>query len=318
MGIIIVNNKDKELIQHVLHDYSRYYLLYPGGSGGEFLSYLVSEYSSKFRKINNLVTQKKINKTIISLPIFFQLLSLLNSKNCIIDNTVEELYNVFLFKKVNIKEVIEDAKSFLKSDIKPPLLRCHQSLSLYFTNKNSYTILVDNDLWWEYAKILSFIKTGNSVYTIDSNQDIDQAFSYMLATATAANANKSINLLNNAKDWVIKNNIKNIYLNQLDLIRYVMPVDSTLTFEKIFYSTPAELFKKYGSIGNNFYEYENFRQAAIERGNAIKYSNIFTKGYLENIFDITSDNFHVELISWHERNLALMGEYEFDPTPYIL
>ena len=60
MGIIIVNNKDKELIQHVLHDYSRYYLLYHGGSGGEFLSYLVSEYSSKFRKINNLVTIKKM------------------------------------------------------------------------------------------------------------------------------------------------------------------------------------------------------------------------------------------------------------------
>jgi hypothetical protein len=42
----------------------------------------------------------------------------------------------------------------------------------------------------------------------------------------------------------------------------------------------------------------------------IKMSKMFDKGYLEEIFNIDSDNFHNELMTWHENNLRLISLYK--------
>ena len=51
--------------------------------------------------------------------------------------------------------------------------------------------------------------------------------------------------------------------------------------------------------------------------NIIKYSNLFDKGYLEDMFDIESDDFHTKLIQWHNDNLKLMSDNEFDISRYV-
>jgi hypothetical protein len=50
----------------------------------------------------------------------------------------------------------------------------------------------------------------------------------------------------------------------------------------------------------------------INNTTVIDYDKIFTKGYLEEIFDIRGDEFHAELIQWHEDNLKLMQEFNMD------
>ena len=41
-----------DVIRDVLCNYPQHYLMYRGGSGGEFLSDLISEYSDMFRKFD--------------------------------------------------------------------------------------------------------------------------------------------------------------------------------------------------------------------------------------------------------------------------
>jgi hypothetical protein len=61
------------------------------------------------------------------------------------------------------------------------------------------------------------------------------------------------------------------------------------------------------------YLFDRSKDKVIE---IVKYSKIFQKGYLENMFDIESDEFYEKLIQWHEKNLALMNKNGFDISPY--
>ena len=51
----------------------------------------------------------------------------------------------------------------------------------------------------------------------------------------------------------------------------------------------------------------NFYQKSIEHNiKIIQMSKMFQQGYLEDIFDIKDNNFHKDLILWHEKNLRLI------------
>jgi hypothetical protein len=52
-----------------------------------------------------------------------------------------------------------------------------------------------------------------------------------------------------------------------------------------------DLYKK--SVENNY--------------NIIQMSKMFEKGYLEDIFNIPGNDFHKDLMTWHERNLLLIS-----------
>lgn len=306
---------DKELIKKVLYNHSQYYLLYYGGSGGEFLSNLISKYSPKFRKINYSNHDESINRTHIALPLFFEYLSLIRSKNPEVDNTINELYNVFLLKNSDIKEVVDDAINFLNSDTKPPLLRCHMSISPYFNANNSYTILNDTEVWWDYVKKLVFLKAENLNFNVDSDNNLKNAFDYALSSSS--NNEKTLKILYDAMNWIKANNVKLISAYHISMVMWKMPTSPSLTFEEIFFSSSVDLFKKYGNnTGDHFTNYEDVRSESLKRGNIIAYSKLFRKGYLEEMFDITSNEFHYELMSWHEKNLYLMNNNGFDISIY--
>jgi hypothetical protein len=44
----------------------------------------------------------------------------------------------------------------------------------------------------------------------------------------------------------------------------------------------------------------------------VLFRSIFTKGYLEDIFDISGGEFHEELLTWHEKNLILLESKGID------
>ena len=65
---------DEELIKNVLLNYPAYYFMYPGGTGGEFLSNLISTYSSKFRsEVSTYIRVTDKNRTHVFLLPFFQI-----------------------------------------------------------------------------------------------------------------------------------------------------------------------------------------------------------------------------------------------------
>jgi len=310
---------DEELIKRVLIDYPVYYLMYPGGTGGEFLSNLISLYSNKFRSnVSKKITVDDKNRTFVWLEPFFQTVSSSRLKKHGIDELVTALKDQHNFLNFDIKESTDQAIAYLTKE-RPPLIRCHVSTNSYFHNNNTYLILPDDVKWHKYKEILIFIKALINKHYCPTDKEKIKFFEYDLSSLTS---NPGLfNLHNSALDWVIKNNITDLYEIQLAVIRNSHHVvELTASFDEIFNTDPITLFKKYNHIMCKFeVEYEHsFNRLHDKVISVIKYSEIFKKGYLENIFDIESDEFHKKLIEWHEKNLELMTKYDFDTTPYIL
>jgi hypothetical protein len=317
---------DEELIKHVLCDYPIYYLMYPGGTGGEFLSNLISIYSNKFRsKVSENIKVDDKNRTFVWLLPFFQTVAScrLKSPSDII-NGIDELINVLKeqhnFLNLNIKVSTSQAINYLTKEEKPPLLRCHVSTNSYFHNNNTYLILADNKKWHEYKEILIFLKALlNKHYCPTDNEKI-KFFEYERSTSIS---NLGLyNIYTDALEWTIKNNISDLYGIQLDVIKhtYLLKNKITASFQEIFSTDPITLFKKYNHVMCDFESEYNFRYSRFNGKviSIIKYSKIFKKGYLEKMFNIESDEFHEKLIEWHERNLELMSINNFDHTKYKL
>jgi hypothetical protein len=306
---------DEDLIKRVLDDYPLYYLIYRGGSGGEFLSYLISKYSPKFRKIASKKLAKDVNRTHIHLPNFFESLSRARSNSLTQSDLITELLTQFRNRNENVKHITEEAVNFLNSDTAPLLIRCHMTTNPYFNVNNSYWVLADNEVWHNYAGILLFIKVLNTEHHINSLDDVQKIFTVHLDGS--ANDSKRYNNIKNGMNWAIQNNVKTITGIQTSIIAWGMDLDNTLTYNEIFNSTPIEVYKKYAQL-HSYNEYVDLNQVIIDKGNLIRYSNLFVKGYLEEMFSINSNSFHNELIGWHNNNLDLMSEFNFDTTPYLI
>jgi hypothetical protein len=308
---------DEELIKRALLDYPAYYLMYPGGTGGEFLSNLISIHSSKFRnKVSSHVNQNNNNRTHVFLLPFFQIVSSSRTKSLEFDDFVTAIKKQHNFLNYDIKEKTDEAIKYLNEDSKPPLIRCHVSTNSYFQKNNTYVILADNNKWHSYKEILLFLKALKNKHYCPTIEIKRKFFEYELSSST--NDIKLHNLYNSALDWVIKNDITEMYEMQLDVIK--CSIDLNVTFAEIFKTNDDALFKKYNHIICDFesqykYLYPKFNNKVIT---VIQYSKIFKKGYLENIFDIESDEFHEKLLNWHERNLELMSKNGFNYNEYKL
>jgi hypothetical protein len=307
---------DLELIQDVLCNYPQHYLMFRAGSGGEFLSDLIAEYSDKFRKFDPKRKQviKHTNRTLLQLPFFYQSVSAVRTRSTNFDNFLMDIYNIHKFNNVDIQTSVDNAISFLKEHASPPLFRIHISFNPYFTKHNSHMLLVDTEHWYDYKEILLFLK-AHTLIECNSDVELTNVFNYELGSSI--NNAVTHNLLNNALDWTIKNNIKKLSSIQIETVK-LMALDPTITFDDIFYNSPLDVFKKYNHINNTFLDYYNFVEPKMKNQvNIIKYSKVFNKGYLEDMFDIESADFHTRLIQWHDDNLKLMLENKFDISQYV-
>ena len=215
------------------------FILYQPGSGGEFLSYLVSKYSSnnyfKLVRIRNENNMHKIITFFMCSYFMFagqgldlmtlRRLGLNNGNKLIKDNfiTVESVLIArermlktykLVFKKGKILEL--DTHLNNKGRI---IIPSHFIFTKYMNLSNTFYITVDEFKYLNYIKDLSFIKL---------NRD-DKYFAYGKKVENSA--------------------------------------------------TP------------------------------ILMSQMFKKGYLEEMFNIEGNEFHKELISWHRENVRLVNEY---------
>lgn len=307
---------EEESIKHVLCDYPIYYLMYKGGSGGEFLSNLISEYSSLFKKYPkaNLHVDEN-NRSFVKIPKLFQLVGADKSMTQVSDPIDTLIHKIKKNAGKDLKYIVQDSIRYLNSDSKPPLFRCHLSTNKYF-GKNTYLILADNEHWHDYAQSLLFLKVANKLYSCTTDSEKIKLFEYELE---AVNNPKTYQCLIDGREYIIKNKINAVYEQHLFTIQ-LMPFVPELTLEYIFSTDPIELHKKYYKFQNSYKDIYQIFEPIYSKNNStiIQYSNIFQKGYLEKIFQIDSDEFHIELLKWHEKNLELMSKYNFEYTKYKL
>jgi len=312
---------DDELILNVLTKYPVYYLMFRGGSGGEFLTNLISKYSSKFRSnVSRNIEVTPQNRTLVKLPCFFHLVNYCNlTYTSSITDLIEVLKTKHIFLNHSIQDTVAEAINYLEQDDKPPLFRCNILSNSYFDKNNTYLIWADNEKWYTYIGILLFIKDTSNIEYCYTVEDKIKFFEY--DQSRYINDIELTTLLNSALDYVIKNDITTLYPIQLDTVTY-MRYDKKITFEEIFSAGPIDLYNKYFyKIMGDFEGYSNYQIPSLKEREVtvINYSKIFEKGYLEEIFNIDHNiEFHTQLIEWHEKNLSIMVERGFDITPYVL
>jgi hypothetical protein len=288
-----------------------------GGEGLEYITYLISNYSPKFT--NGEVYQDiNLNRWHTKEIWFYYILAQAMTPNPNVDHLVDYLHDAFIENnKINNQEDIDsclkNAKLFHESLIKPPLLRTHYSNCDYFNTSNTWLLYLDDIKWFEYRWCLWYIKNWN-------NTILKKDFGRVIYSHKTYRVMENISTMSYDKllELIESKNLEQLPEGYITFLKFV-PSDYDLTdyldnslsdlFEKIKPTIPLQ--------------YENIKSKhstanTLTKVNILNYSDIFTKGYLENIFEITSDEFHTNLIDWHEKNLSLMSSYGFDTTPYIV
>ena len=110
--------------------------------------------------------------------------------------------------------------------------------------------------------------------------------------------------------------IEFVTVGHLEIVKESKAVTGELDMNVFLRLSSAELFNQYNRITFKYYSkpwnFLDWEDKIAKRVNVIDYDKIFTKGYLEEIFDIQGDEFHNELIQWHEDNLALIKDAGID------
>jgi len=217
--------------------------------------------------------------------------------------------------RFDLETEIENAEVFLKG--KKYLLRIHYSTNEYFNQNNSFAILLDSPLWLEYSSILKVLKAG----ALKMNYNLASRYfdEYTIKRGTDRAKYDA------ALAWMKANNHSEILFGHINCIEYM---DEIGGYEDVFnmslvdiYNFFAEKIKTtrvpWSPVYPPVYS-DSRRQRLEEHAKIIDYTNIFNKGYLEDIFNINNDSFHNELIAWHNTNIELMNSRGFDTRKFML
>ena len=265
------------------------FLVFRGGGGGEFLSSLIYKYSNSYHN-EEVVTSSNttLNKTSIYYPSFFSEIANSPQQNANILNILSQLK----------EEYITEAEDFLSRRDKF-IARMHYVNNTILINRSIF-MLLDEKKWFDYAGLLVAYK--NQLHTDDISIELnshERKFGIIFGDKEVA-TRKIIN-------YMASNNLEKISSLKLSLI-----YSNKLDIDEVLVSDIQDLYFKYGNIVHGEHEY--YRNAMLRKPwkKIINFSNIFTKGYLEDIFDISGDEFHEELLTWHEKNLILLESKGID------
>lgn len=313
----------KQEIQNILFDNPRHFLMADGGEGMEFLSALISKYSNNYSNVNVHTTDK--NRSQVKIPWFYHILSNMITHNTSTDKMIIDLHNLLLEhgqyvtenkntlgkNPETIDECINNVKLYHASLDKLPLIKTHFSNSDYFNKTNTFFIFPNEYKWFEYKWSLWYTKVWTTdLYKIDFDWVFHTRKTMFLLEGESVSAyDRLLTLVKDKKMEFLPEG----YVAYLDLADPNIDLDGYLDipiselYNRVLTSLPERYTKWVSRITE---------MGTLNKLNIIEYDKIFQKGYLENMFDITSDSFHDELLNWHNKNLALMTKYNLDIEQY--
>lgn len=281
-----------------------HFLMFRGGSGGEFLSKQIYKYSNKHSANGvTLNSNEELNKTTVTYPSFFNRLINVQKRN---PDTLKTMLS-----GTSESELFE-AEEYLKSfGDNTPLFRCHYINDDYYRSR-SYFIFLDNVKWWNYAGALVSIKNREQVSgEIPLNVFLSNFYKRFYTIKDYVNEEIAI------KQFLIGFPEKELTDAHLIIASNKQARESHSVEELLNYDIKT-LYQEYNTVLHGDYaDYDRI----VKRDKFMKlinYSNYFDKGYLEDIFEIESDLFHDELIAWHEKNLELLSANGFDIEEFKL
>ena len=299
-------------IKEIINNNPIHFIMYVGGAGGEFLSSLISKYSEKYQYI--LATKEKNNRwhTLHSrlMSHFCSCASIFSEdRSDDLDAIIDRILNIIEKTITDIDNIIYNADSTFKNYNNTTLSRLHLSDNTFFTKENTFLLYLDSK-WLRYAGILMHLKSSSEKFhkfELQFNSKVEQ---FKQANYTNNSLDEMIEFLKTADD------IEFVTVGHLEIIKESKAITGELDMNVFLRMSSSELFNQYKHLTFKYYTepryFLNWENKIAERVNIIDYDKIFTKGYLEEMFDIQGDDFHNELIQWHEDNLALIKDAGID------
>ena len=298
----------KQYIDDIFNQYPLHYLAYNGGSGGEFLITKLRQYSNIYKTEVDVLTLDETNRTILHVTPFLSAIGfsridngdLKDIKNLIYN----ELYRVANGNFDNAISIINSTQTMLVRD-KPNLCKLHLTTNSYFNKSNTWSIFIDNKESYKYINKLRFLKVFNNKCSLSSLADTYKMNFWKLAD--------KLELLDNFIAWATSvgiNEVEEIYIACL-MSGYIFP--DFKDFKELLSVPTKDLYFKYINYLDGPYEnnIQFFHDTTINT-NRIYFSKLFEKGYLEEMFQVTDDNFSKELLDWHHKNLDAVSKSDLD------
>jgi hypothetical protein len=296
-------------IKEIINNNPIHFIMYAAGAGGEFLSSTISKYSDRYQFIrakNELLVNRwnTWHSHLINYVCTIAALDGLKS-NYNLDNIVTTTLDFLEKKDLNIDDIIYNADSAFKNHNNINLFRLHLSNNTFFTKENTFLLFLDKH-WLEYAGILVHLKAHSQKL-----DNFDVLFDKVLKTGAGNNSlQEMIDYLKSSND------INLVTYGHLEIVKESKDSTGILDMNTFLRMSPGELFNQYKHITFKYYSdpsyFLKWQNRIRHTKNVIDYDKIFTKGYLEEIFNIQGDEFHNELIQWHEDNLALIRNSGID------
>jgi len=314
----------KQEIKNILFNNPQHYLMADGGEGMEFISTLISKYSTKYWKNESLITDK--NRSHVKLPWFYTILSNMITYDSSIPKMIDDFHNLLIEHTAyankdgsewhtpeDIDICINNVKTFYNTIDKPPLIKTHFSNSDYFTKENTFFIYPDEYKWFQYKWHMWYIKVWNGEL---NSADFDWVFHtrktmFLLQGKSCSAYDRLLKLV---KDNKMEDMLEG-YIAYLDLADPDIDLEGYLDIpmSELYRRAVLDLPKKYNRWVGNLKSMNTF-----DKVNVIEYSKVFKKGYLEDMFEISSDNFNDEMSKWHNKNLSVMEKFNLNTQPYSL
>jgi hypothetical protein len=293
----------KEAIKKILNT-EQYYLMYTTGAGGETLVNLISKHSNNFRKIHtsNIAYFDNTNRTVLTLPHLWNIVSSLRLNDYAdLDFLVDKVIEVLRAGKHDIPHEIFKARCFIEGDQPPPLLKTHVVFNQYFNNK-TYLLVQDTEKWSKYCNYLGYLK----MYTTPFNKSVfEYVFTIMEhATGTAHIADR----INIVRQYVMTYDIEEMTHAQLEA---TLLDEGALSCKEALSMKSIDILKMfpYDKFEPSYLSFNaSLPQGVKDNYKLLPYSKIFDKGYLEDIFEISGDEFHTSLMAWHNNNVKLLSD----------
>ena len=300
--------EDNKILNLLAND-KIFYLMYPGGAGGEFLSTLLSVHSTTFRPIPASSIDHGSNRTIVILPIFYQCVAEMTPDNYDSSILIDNIKKWHFSNNIDLIESINEAYNFLSLSSKPALIRTHIINSEIFTSTNTVKIQVSTPSEKQYSKICLYIKTGTNELTNESlntwakyaaarspkAQPIVATVKYYVSNAMHAGRICSLNHCYALFD-VLSNNTPNHALAK------------TLSE-----STPAEIISYISSNREQSSYVRNERDTSIH----IPFFDLFKYGVISSVFELPTDSVRQQFIEWHHNNVSLFQKFKINYQEFV-
>jgi hypothetical protein len=258
------------------------------GSGGEFLNIKISEHSGNNYFKQSYVKSGFLNRYKITNGFFHNAFGnpYIHSKYNVLD--ASELYNsIPEANRLNLTKLYEERVNALHSG-QIGLCRTH-ILHHCMNSSNTWYVYADTEEMRDYSYKLATIKI---LFDIENQNGIKSSISDQSLIDSVLEKMNSMNL------------------STIEYSRIVMVMKGVYTLDQAFNCDMSDVVKYYKEhrlfTDKSRYVLPDF----IDKSRVINMSDILIPGYIEDMFNISSNAFNDELCDWNTRNLQLIELYE--------